>query len=65
MYKNIRIKSYTIAFEKFSRKRKDLSVVYKTGFRNWDAMDSKDYSIVLGFFRIIISVNKNIGACQC
>lgn len=63
MYRSFRIGKYNIAFHKFQKKTKTVSKVYLTGFRFWDSMDSKNYSVVVWTFRIIFSINKNINSC--
>ena len=58
MYKTFKIKSVSISFQKFKESAKTVSEVYLTGIRNWDAFDSKNYSIVAGCFRVILSIDK-------
>lgn len=62
-YKSFKKGNIRIAFDKFPKTAKQVSEVYKTGIRNWNADDSKNYSIVLGTFRIILSFEKNIEEC--
>lgn len=64
MYKAFNSKKYRLAFESFGKRAKEVSPVYKTGIRNWESDDSKNYSIVIGTFRIIFSINKpQMGCC--
>jgi hypothetical protein len=68
MYKNFKItKKYNITFNKFPKTAKDIDSinVYKTGLRNWISDDSYNYSIVLGTFRIIFTIERtDVGCCQ-
>ncbi len=59
MYKSFRTKKYRIAFNKFRKNAKTISRVYLSGARNWEAQDSKNYSLVLGTFRIMFAINKS------
>jgi len=58
MYKDFKIKRFRLAFNKFPKTAKGLSNVYRAGFRYWTADDSTNYSLVLGTFRIIFSIDK-------
>ena len=58
MYKTFKTKKYYLAFNIFPKTAKKVSKVYHTGFRNWEADDSKNNSLVLGTFRIIFAINK-------
>jgi hypothetical protein len=61
MYKRFKItKKYEITFNKFPKTAKEVSKVYHTGIRNWVADDSYNYSIVLGTFRIIFAINREM-----
>jgi hypothetical protein len=65
MYKRFRFtKKISLTFHTFRRPRKTTSIVYYTGIRNWVADDSYNYSIVLGLFRIIFSIERSIGCCK-
>ena len=65
MYKRIKLtKNHSITFDTFPKTAKTVSSVYLTGIRNWVAQDSFNYSIVLGTFRVIYSIERNIGCCQ-
>ncbi len=68
MYKCIKLtKKYSLTFNKFPKTAKNIKSIdaYSTGIRNWTADDSYNYSIVLGTFRIIFSIEKtNVGCCQ-
>lgn len=65
MYKRIKLsKNYSLQFNTFPKTAKQVSKVYLTGIRNWIAQDSFNYSIVLGRFRVIFSIERNIGCCQ-
>ena len=55
IYKEFKFKNIRITFNKFPVKRKRISDVYLNGFHYWDD-DEKNYSLVLGVFRIIFSV---------
>lgn len=66
MYKAFKItKKYRLTFNKFKKSAKnDKSIcVYSTGIRNWVADDSFNYSIVLGTFRIIFSIERIQRGC--
>ena len=66
MYKAKRGKKYYIALHTFKRSAKEVSVVYKTGVRIWEAMDMYYYSVVIWRFRIMFGVNKEQrGVCGC
>jgi len=64
MYKAIQNKKYYLAINKFPKTAKTVSPVYLTGIRNWDADDMKTYSIVLGTFRIMFGIKKDVGKCM-
>lgn len=64
MYKSFKSKKFYLAFNTFPKTAKEVSEVYHTGIRIWDAQDCKNYSIVLGTFRIIFAINKTQhGSC--
>ena len=64
MYKALKIKKFYLAFHKFPKTAKTVSKVYHTGIRNWEADDSKNYSLVLGTFRVIFAIDKpDFGEC--
>ena len=60
MYKAIQNKKYYLAINKFPKTAKTVSKVYLTGIRNWDVDDMKTYSIVLGTFRIMFGIKKDV-----
>ena len=60
MYKAIQNKRYYLAINKFRKGAKTLSPVYHTGIRNWESDDMKTYSIVLGTFRIMFGIKKDV-----
>jgi hypothetical protein len=68
MYKCFKLtKKYRLTFNKFPKTAKNIKSidVYSTGIRNWIADDSYNYSIVLGTFRIIFSIERtDVGCCQ-
>lgn len=65
MYKSFKTKKYYVAFNTFRKSAKKVSPVYLTGIRNWESDDAKNYSLVLGTFRIIFSINKpQLGYCN-
>ena len=63
MYKSIKFKNLTIAVNRFPATARRVSNVYLTGIRNWKAQDANYYSLVIGRFRVMLSINKNIGEC--
>ncbi len=63
MYRNIKLGEFNLTFNKFRKNAKDISMVYKSGIRNWDADHCMNYSMVLGTFRIIFSIDKKGGDC--
>ena len=63
MYKSLKFKKFSINIETFSIKRKDLSVVYHTGIRNYQTDHFKAYTIVLHTFRLSFLINKVQRAC--
>jgi len=63
MYKSIQNKKYYLAINKFPKTAKQVSPVYLTGIRNWDSDDMKTYSIVLGTFRIMFGIKKDMYSC--
>lgn len=64
MYKAFKSEKYYLAFNIFPKSAKGVSKVYHTGIRIWDAQDCKNYSIVMGTFRIIFAINKlQCGTC--
>jgi mRNA-degrading endonuclease RelE of RelBE toxin-antitoxin system len=65
MYKNIKLSNkHSITFNKFRKQAKDISHVYKTGIRNWIADDSYNYSIVVGTFRLIFTIERDDVGCS-
>jgi len=65
MYKEIKIGKVALILHKFPRTAKNVSNVYKTGFRNWDSFECMNHSVVLGVWRIIVSKDHNHGeACE-
>ena len=58
MYKCVKNKKYFLSISTFPLSAKKISDVYLTGFRYWDSFDSKNHSIVIHRFRIILGVNK-------
>lgn len=63
MYKTIQNKHFRITFNKFPKTAKQVSKVYHTGIRNWVADDSYNYSLVIGTFRIIFSIDRVQSSC--
>lgn len=63
MYRAIQNKKYYLAINTFNKRAKEISPVYLTGIRNWDSEDMKNYSIVLGTFRIIFGIKKPQNTC--
>lgn len=64
LYKRYTIWKLRIAFNKFPRSAKKVSVVYHSGLRYWDAFEDRNYSIVLGVFRVILSIDNNFGESE-
>lgn len=61
MYKRIKITGkHSITFESFPKTAKNVSRVYYTGIRNFTCDDSYNYSIVIGTFRIIYSIERTV-----
>lgn len=58
MYKSFTNKRVSLIFNIFPETAKNVSKVYYTGIRNWETANSKNYSIVLGTFRIIFEITK-------
>lgn len=68
MYKRIKLGKITISIGTFKKilKKTDVFItrnIFKTGIRNWDSGDSYNFSIVIGTFRIILSIDKE--QCNC
>lgn len=59
MYKVFRVRRYRITFNTFNSKVKNKVPVFKSGFRCWETVNDNNYSIVLGTFRIIFSIEKS------
>ena len=64
MYKAIQNKKYYLAINTFLKTAKTVSPVYLTGIRNWESDDMKTYSIVLGTFRIMFGIKKDMYSCM-
>ena len=65
MYKSLMTKKFYFYIGTFKKEAKQISPVYLTGIRNWETADAYNYSLVLGTFRIIFSINKSkIGSCN-
>ncbi len=64
MYKAIQNKKYYLAINTFLKTAKTVSPVYLTGIRNFEADDMKVYSIVLGTFRIMFGIKKDMYSCM-
>ena len=58
MYKAYKISKVRLVFNKFKKTAKNVSIVYRSGIRNWVSDDSFNYSIVIYTFRIIFSVDR-------
>lgn len=58
MYKCFKKGGLRIAINKFPKTAKNVSSVYLTGFHKWEAFQDANYSIVLGVFRLIVSIDK-------
>lgn len=58
MYKAIQNKKYYLAINAFPDTAKAISNIYKTGFRKWETDDMKNFSFVIGTFRIIFGLKK-------
>lgn len=65
MYKSFKYKKYNLQFHIFPKtaKKGNWNNVYLSGIRNWVADDSYNYSIVIGTFRIILTINRNVMSC--
>ena len=61
MHKAINTKCFYLAVETFPEKRKDISGVYKSGFRYWRTIDINTYSIVIYRFRVMFGIKNNYG----
>jgi len=61
MYKAFQNKKYYLSFSTFPKSAKNISSVYLTGIRNWDAEDMYNYSVVINRFRIIFGIKRNSG----
>jgi hypothetical protein len=65
MYTRIKIsRRWSLTFNTFRWTAKEVSPVYLTGFRKWTSDDSFNYSIVIGNFRIIFSIERLMGDCS-
>ena len=65
MYKAFQNKKYYVAFNTFPKTCKNVSNVYLSGIRNWETRDMKNYSIVIGRFRVIFGIKKEqLGQCN-
>ncbi len=66
MYKAFRIKNkYRLTVNTFKKSAKSVSIVYRSGIRKWETEYSFNYSIVLGTFRLIFSIEKTqYGSCS-
>lgn len=65
MYKRFKLtQRLSISFNTFPKTAKKVSKVYLGGIRNWTAMDSYNYSIVINRFRIIFSIGRKQYYCQ-
>jgi hypothetical protein len=64
MYKRFMItKKYSLTFNTFRKAAKIDLKVFRTGIRNWISDVSYNYSIVIGTFRIIFSIERQHYAC--
>lgn len=55
---------YYVAFHKFPKTAKEVSKTYNSGFHKWGDYEDVNYAIVVGLFRAILSINKNVGECS-
>ena len=62
MYKSFNTKKYCLSFSTFNKVCKHM-IVYRAGIRNWVAMDSYNYSLVIGCFRIIFIIKREMLTC--
>lgn len=65
MYKAYQNKKYYLAVHTFPKTAKNppYNNAYLTGIRKWEADDSSNYALVIGTFRIIFAVKKQISNC--
>jgi len=59
MYKQIKLGNLRLAINSFPKTAKNVDKVYRSGFRYWEATEGKNYSLVIGCFRIIIEFCKD------
>lgn len=67
-YKSKKIGSIRIAINRFRKESKNIKCgehgsVYGTGFHKWNAFSDINYSLVLGRWRVILSIDTNNGEC--
>lgn len=66
-YKAFQNKKYYLAFHKFPKSAKTVptkSNAYITGFRSWESDDMDTYALVLGTFRIMFGIKKEMSCSQ-
>jgi hypothetical protein len=62
MYKCIKILGVELTVNKFPKTAKKVSRVYLSGLHKWGTFEQYNYSVVIGVFRIVLSVDKK---CCC
>jgi len=65
MYKSFKVGRIRFALNSFPKTSKGVSPVYISGIRKWDAFIDKNYSLVIGCYRVIISIDKPMVGCCC
>lgn len=67
MYKAIQNEKYYLAINKFPKTAKitpTKSNAYITGLRKWESDDMTTYALVVGTFRIMFGIKKEMADCQ-
>lgn len=66
MYKALKIGKFRFTVNSFPRSAKKITSVdcYKTGFHYWDSFEDKNYSLTIGLYRVIISIDHPYGCSE-
>jgi len=65
-YKRFKFKRFDLTYNKFPKTAKNIKsvTVYKSGFHYWTDDEDENYSMVIGVFRLILSIPLKNGCCD-
>ncbi len=64
MYKKLfENKKYYLAINKFPKTARKVDKAYQTGYHYHNGFDMENYFFILGTFRVIFGIKKDVGSC--